>query len=235
MLSTIETEHIMKGDSVELSEAWLVRKMKADLRKPRKQRGTALTTLHLLNRYGMVPYYAMKSPNDISPRWAFMLGEQYTPLEFAHSVNAPLEYVGLCSTDAHPYYTYNPMDSPDNWTHDSLWNVPPDSLQTITEQAVRHHHGVCWEGDISEKGFQWKQGVARPSLINGSTTDDHCMAIVGIASDKNGDRYFIMKNSWGTENKYNGLIFMHFDYFRKKTVAVVLPRSETSTLDFMLN
>ena len=34
-----------------------------------------------------------------------------------------------------------------------------------------------------------------------------------------------MKNSWGTDNDYEGLLYMSFDYFKKNTISVVLPRS----------
>ena len=54
------------------------------------------------------------------------------------------------------------------------------------------------------------------------TTDDHCMAIIGIARDKEDRKYFICKNSWGTENPYGGLMYMSFDYVRLKTIAVML-------------
>ena len=230
MLSAIETEHIMRGDSVELSTAWIETMMRRDPHAPRNGRGTALTVLHLINRYGIVPHHAMPNRNASLPRWAFMLGTTYTPHEFAHSVCAPGEYIGIGATDGQPSYTYYKLNNPDNWTGDSLWNVPRDSLLALTERAVRNRHGVCWEGDISENGFDWKHGVARPSLIGGSTTDDHCMAIVGIARDQEGQPYFVMKNSWGTENQRKGLIFMHFDYFLRNTVLVVLPKETTQCL-----
>ena len=50
------------------------------------------------------------------------------------------------------------------------------------------------------------------------------MALVGIARDDRGRRYFICKNSWGTDNLYGGLMYMSFDYARMKTLAVVLPK-----------
>ena len=50
------------------------------------------------------------------------------------------------------------------------------------------------------------------------------MAIVGIVHDETHRPYFVMKNSWGPYNPYGGLMLMSFDYFKKKTVAVVLPK-----------
>ena len=222
MLAAIETEHIMQGDSVHLSVAWVERMMAEDS-TVRSQRGMGQTLLNMIGRYGLVPYDAMKRADDIPPRFAFMLGATYTPQEFAHSVCAPGEYIGLGTTDDEPYNAFFTPDLPDNWEHNQLYNVPADSLLSITERAVRQHHGVCWEGDTSEPGFDWKRGVARESLISGSTTDDHCMAIVGLARDAEGEPFFIMKNSWGTKNPYDGLLFLSYGYFLRKTVAVYLP------------
>ena len=227
MLSAIETEHIMRGDSVHLSVAFVEKAIEQDERMPKKKRGMGMTLVNMIQKYGLVPYEAMRDTLVPLPRMAFMLGAQYTLQEFARSVCAPGEYIGVgCDSRQPPFVMYEPQ-LPDNWEHNRLLNLTPDSLVALTAKAVGMHRGVCWEGDISEYGFSWKKGVALPSLINGSTTDDHCMAIVGLAHDRDGARYFIMKNSWGRGNRFRGLLFMHEDYFRQKTIAVYLPRSVT--------
>ncbi len=224
MLSAIETEHIMRGDSVHLSVAWVERMMETDT-LVESQRAMGITLVHLIERHGLVPYDAMRESDEILPHYAFMLGERYTPLEFAHSVCAPGEYVGVGSSGMNAYGEWFEPRVKDNWEHNKLLNLQADSLVRITERAVREHHGVCWEGDISEQGFDWERGVARLAIMNGPTTDDHCMAIVGLARDAKGKPYFVMKNSWGTKNPYDGLMFMSYGYFKKKTIAVFLPSS----------
>ena len=38
------------------------------------------------------------------------------------------------------------------------------------------------------------------------TTDDHLMHLTGITKDQNGTKYYITKNSWGTErNTFGGI------------------------------
>ncbi len=224
MLAAIETEHIMRGDSVNLSPAFVEKMMEQDKRAPKSKRAVGMTLINLIQRYGLVPFDAMPTLDHTPPRLAFMLGATYTPQEFARSVCAPDEYIALGTTTQHPYYTYFIFNVPDNWERNELLNLPPDSLLRATEDAVRTHHGVCWEGDTSERGHDWKRGVARTSLIEGSTTDDHCMAIVGIARDAHGEPFFIMKNSWGTDNAYKGLLYMSFDYFLQKTLAIYMTR-----------
>jgi len=56
---------------------------------------------------------------------------------------------------------------------------------------------------------------------NGETTDDHGMHIVGIVKDQKGNKYFVVKNSWGTRyNELNGYFLASYPYFRYKTIDV---------------
>jgi len=58
---------------------------------------------------------------------------------------------------------------------------------------------------------------------NYSTTDDHGMHIIGIAKDQKGNKYYIVKNSWGVENsKYNGYFYASEAYFRLKTTDIMV-------------
>lgn len=54
------------------------------------------------------------------------------------------------------------------------------------------------------------------------TTDDHGMHIVGLYTDQNGVRYFLVKNSWGTNNLPQGYLYVSENYFRLKTINVFL-------------
>ena len=49
-----------------------------------------------------------------------------------------------------------------------------------------------------------------------TTTDDHLMHIVGMATDQTGAKYFVIKNSWGTGNKYGGIQYVSMPYFKSK-------------------
>ena len=169
----------------------------------------------------------------------FMFGMEYTPHEFARSVCAPDEYVGYTSFLHHPFYESFALEVPDNIDNSEYYNIPIDELTDMVCNAVIQGYGVCWEGDTSEPGFSFGQGFAvvtdeaEPSNVQEQrqkefnkhkTTDDHCMAIVGLAHDDSGKQYLIMKNSWGKDNPYDGLMYMSIDYFKLKTIAVVMPK-----------
>ena len=53
---------------------------------------------------------------------------------------------------------------------------------------------------------------------NKTTTDDHGMQIYGIAKDQNGNKYYMVKNSWGETGKYKGLWYVSEAYVKYKTM-----------------
>ena len=55
------------------------------------------------------------------------------------------------------------------------------------------------------------------------TTDDHLMHITGIVKDQNGTKYYITKNSWGTErNKFGGYLNMSESYVKAKVIFIMV-------------
>ncbi len=57
-----------------------------------------------------------------------------------------------------------------------------------------------------------------------STTDDHGMHIAGAAKDQAGTKYFLVKNSWGTDvcKEAAGYIYVSQPYFRYKTMSLMV-------------
>lgn len=68
------------------------------------------------------------------------------------------------------------------------------------------------------------QELRQEMFDNQETTDDHGMEIVGIAKDQNGNRYYKVKNSWDTNQKYNGFFYVSEPYFLAKTVDILVNR-----------
>lgn len=281
MLATIETEHLMQGDSVNLSTDYVARRFIEEQAAALyfthsgsiSLRGMLPTALRLIRTYGLTHYDAFHADstadynvicrravqitrgamtfgqfsdklddylsNEIhaAPRRVYMLGAVYTPLEFSHSVCRDDEYTALTSFTHHPFGEQFALEVPDNYYHDTFLNVPVDTMMKTIVRSISRGHPVGWEGDVSEAGFSFPDGVAELSRqLTGNvqqqrqhdfehrlTTDDHCMAIVGLAHSRDGQKYFIMKNSWGRANPYGGLMFVSFDYVRLKTIDIVVP------------
>jgi bleomycin hydrolase len=70
--------------------------------------------------------------------------------------------------------------------------------------------------------------IRQAAFNNYSTTDDHLMQIVGFAFNKFGQKYYYVKNSWGTDNPFNGYLFVSEQYFRFKTISIMLNKKAIS-------
>ncbi len=88
-------------------------------------------------------------------------GKQYTPKSFAASLGLNMnDYIELTSFTHHPYYKKFDVEVPDNWEHQLMYNLPLDEMMETMNYALNNGYTVCWDGDVSEKGFSFKNGVA---------------------------------------------------------------------------
>ncbi|HEX2970307.1 MAG TPA: C1 family peptidase [Bacteroidales bacterium] len=199
-------------------------------------------------------------------------GVGYTPQSFAKSLGInPSDYVEITSFTHFPFYTVGPVPVPDNWRKVEMYNVPLDELIKIMDNSLNTGYTVDWDGDVSEKGFSHRNGVAiipevqRTEAYNASdkkkygpmtvedrtaeayrfsqpfpemnitqeyrqkgfedesTTDDHLMHVTGLVKDQNGTKYYITKNSWGTEsNSTGGYLNMSESYVKAKTIFIMV-------------
>lgn len=66
------------------------------------------------------------------------------------------------------------------------------------------------------------QEMRQQGFDNWETGDDHGMLIYGIAKDQNGKPYFMVKNSWGTNNKYKGTWYASNAFVAYKTINILV-------------
>lgn len=52
-------------------------------------------------------------------------------------------------------------------------------------------------------------------------TDDHGMLIYGTAVDQNGNKYFKVKNSWGTSNPMKGHFYTSYPFYAGRTINIM--------------
>ena len=60
---------------------------------------------------------------------------------------------------------------------------------------------------------------------NYQTTDDHGMQIFGLAKDQKGTEYYMVKNSWGTDNKYKGIWYVSKPFVLSKTINILVNKN----------
>jgi bleomycin hydrolase len=187
-------------------------------------------------------------------------GKSYTPLTFAKEyvgINAD-NYVEMSSYTYVPYFTKTLMMVPDNWSLQSVYNIPLEDITNVIDNSLKNGYTIAWATDVSEKYFSWKNGVAivpekdiedmetdsiktmfdgpkservitaqvrEDAFDNYTTTDDHGMHIVGLATDQNGKEYYMVKNSWGDKNDYKGYLYVSKAYVQYKTTAILVNRN----------
>lgn len=76
------------------------------------------------------------------------------------------------------------------------------------------------KGPVKEKNVT--QESRQQSFDNFETTDDHGMVIVGYAQDQEGNRFYKVKNSWDTNQIYDGFFYVSEPYFLEKTLDVMV-------------
>ncbi len=176
-------------------------------------------------------------------------GKQMNPKSYAKllGINAD-DYLSLTSFTHHPFYESFILEIPDNYSNGAFYNLPIDELEKVVDHAVKNGYSIAWDGDVGEKGFSAKEGIAvlptdekredlfkkpgaelsvtqsarQANFESFATTDDHLMHLVGTAKDKDGDLYYIIKNSWNKIGPYNGYVYMSKPYFKMKTMAILL-------------
>ena len=72
------------------------------------------------------------------------------------------------------------------------------------------------------KELEITQEMRQEAYDNYETTDDHGMQIYGIAKDQIGKKFYMIKNSWGTDNKYKGTWYISENFVKYKTMNIVV-------------
>jgi len=83
------------------------------------------------------------------------------PVDFAKSTGFnPDNYVEITSYSHVPFYKRVMIDIQDNWSQDLYYNLPIDEMMEVIKSALKKGYSVCWDGDVSERGFSHRNGVA---------------------------------------------------------------------------
>jgi bleomycin hydrolase len=96
---------------------------------------------------------------------------------------------------------------------DGLERARWDELSESEQQAM------FYDFSTPKKERSINQENRQEMFDNYRTTDDHLMHITGIAKDQAGNKFYLVKNSWGTGNHiYKGYHYVSEAYMRAKTI-----------------
>jgi aminopeptidase C len=88
-----------------------------------------------------------------------------------------------------------------------------------TERNTRLRNKIE-SGPVKEKEIT--QEMRQVTFDNYETTDDHGMQIYGIAKDQEGNKYYMVKNSWGETGKYKGIWYVSEAFVKFKTMSIMI-------------
>ena len=174
-------------------------------------------------------------------------GRKMSPQEYLREAAGivPDEYVTFMSLKSEPYWAAAEYKVGDNWWHSKdYYNLPLTDFTALIKSSLKKGYSISIGGDVSESGIDAKRGIMMipsydiPSsyidenarllrFVNGATTDDHAMHIVGYAERGNGT-WFLVKDSGagGHANPdHNGYWYMHEDYVKLKMMTATVNKA----------
>lgn len=180
-------------------------------------------------------------------------GKKYTAKSFAKELGLKMEdYVEITSFSHHPFYAQVPLEIPDNWDHQLLYNLPLADMMEVIDNALMNGYTVAWDGDLISGAFNHNRGVAiepepahfteairlekiYPELKANQeirqeyfetfkTVDDHLMHLTGLYKDQNGTIFYKTKNSWGIGRnpELGGYLQMSRSYVEMRTISILV-------------
>ena len=187
-------------------------------------------------------HYMGEPPTKVSVKGKDMSPDDY--LKNVLKLN-PDDYIDIMSLVSKPYWEKAEYEVDDNWWHSADYiNMPLDEFMSLVKRSVRAGYSLFVGGDVSEAGFDGLNNVALvPSFdipseyideyarqfrfSNGSTTDDHGMALVGYKEVDGKDWYLIKDSGAGSRNcgkdsKNFGYYFFHEDYVKLKIMTLLV-------------
>lgn len=164
------------------------------------------------------PFYT-KFPLEVCDNWRYDQAYNVTLDEFIDAMFYAIE---------HGYtVTWGGDVSEAGFTRDGIAVLP----QTPAPKANSGSDQERWVGKADEKKdeevqipaeFKVTQEYRQEGFDNKSTTDDHGMHAFGIATDQNGTRYFMVKNSWGKTGKYEGIWYISEEFTKAKALDFIV-------------
>ncbi len=177
-------------------------------------------------------------------------GKTETPETFAKKF-LPLnskDYIELTSYNHHPFYQNVILEIPANWRLKKYLNLPIENFMNTIDNALNSGFTLAWDGDIGggfmdgfkDNGYITVKGEyenlktinqeeRQSAYKRKTTTDEHNMHLVGYTHDRNGEKFYILKNTWGKNRGIDGSYYLSENYFRLRTVSVTVHKDAFPT------
>ena len=165
-------------------------------------------------------------------------GKTYTPLSFAKEVvNLQLgDYIKLTSFSEMPFYQPGTLYVKDNWLCKSdFYSLPLEQFMETIDFAVSNGFTLAIDLDytvdilknpVNYVDFSENEPVTQNErdemLSNWFTKDVHLVHLTGVATDENGKKYYVIKDSVGENLGVVTKKYLSKNFVKGKVLAVIL-------------
>ncbi len=228
MLDVIETEHLMQGDSVNLSSDYV---MRCWLRQQTEDYisskgstdisidGQGYMVCTLIRQDGCFPYDSYYNPQPINYNVVVRRIKMLADLAIAKGTS-----------------TEEGMKSIDELLDKEIGFLPKNVYMLRAEYTpLEFAHSVCGKEEYitmtpSEDDDSLLQTISRsltdrhPVMWTSDANSDNAFAIIGMGRDKDGEQYFVAKDSHGADSNDHGRVYIPASYVRHHTAFIVVKR-----------
>lgn len=169
-----------------------------------------------LTSYEQHPFYR-QCRLEVPDNWTYDGGYYNLPIDELEAV------VERALTNGYSIVWDGDVSEKDFSTRETGYALVPEKDWEDRTMAEREQKPTA---PVKEKAVT--QALRSKTLSDFSTTDDHLMHIVGLAQDQTGARFYLVKNSGGSDRKYDGYVYMSSPYFRLKTTALLVNKNSLS-------
>lgn len=116
------------------------------------------------------------------------------------------------------------------FSRDGIAIVPTADIKDMSDAEItkwvslskKEQDAQLYKFDKPGKEKEITQEMRQEAFDNYQTQDDHGMHVVGKAVDQTGNKYFVVKNSWGDYNKYHGYLYVSYPFLAYKTTSILI-------------
>lgn len=116
------------------------------------------------------------------------------------------------------------------FSRDGIAIVPTADIKDMSNAEItkwvalskKEKDAQLYKFDKPGKEKEITQEMRQEAFDNYQTQDDHGMHVVGKAIDQAGNKYFVVKNSWGDYNKYHGYLYVSYPFLAYKTTSIMI-------------
>lgn len=228
MLDVMESEHLMQGDSVNLSADYVMRCwLRQQAEDYIRAKGMADISVkndgndvcRLIRKYGCFPYDSYYNPQPVN----------YNVLVRRVKMLADLAVAKENKVE-------DGMKAIDELLDKEIGFLPKNVYMLRAEYTpLEFAHSVCGRNEYitikqQDDDDDWAKMISQslaerhPVMWTSDARSDNAFALIGMGKDKDGELYFVAKDSHGADSQSGGRIYIPASYVSDHTAFIVTKR-----------